>query len=65
MCSTLVRTCACVFCAGIRFNAEKKRIGSFHSTSIYSFAMKCLFCSGQIVIETDPEVCPQACEAVL
>eukprot|EP00667_Euglena_gracilis_P017007 EG_transcript_17862 len=52
--------CWCGHCGelitmGIRFNAEKKRIGSFHSTAIYSFAMKCLFCSGQIVIETDPE----------
>uniref|UniRef100_A0A7S4CSV3 Uncharacterized protein n=1 Tax=Eutreptiella gymnastica TaxID=73025 RepID=A0A7S4CSV3_9EUGL len=47
--------CGELITMGIRFNAEKKRIGSFHSTSIYSFAMKCLFCSGQIVIETDPE----------
>lgn len=26
---------------GIRFNAEKKKIGAFHTTDIYSFAMKC------------------------
>jgi len=47
--------CGDLITMGIRFNAEKKKIGAFHTTDIYSFAMKCCFCGGQIVIETDPE----------
>lgn len=29
---------------GIRFNAEKKRVGKYHSTPIYEFRMSCRFC---------------------
>lgn len=41
---------------GIRYNAEKKKIGQYFSTSIYSFLMKCHICRGLIEIHTDPKV---------
>lgn len=41
--------------AGVRYNAEKKKVGSYYSTSIMEFQMKCHLCSGMLVIRTDPE----------
>ncbi|KAF7593952.1 hypothetical protein BBP40_010459 [Aspergillus hancockii] len=40
---------------GVRFNAEKKKIGNYHSTPIYSFRMKHPPCGGWIEIRTDPQ----------
>lgn len=40
---------------GVRFNAEKKRIGNYYSTPIWSFRMKCHLCSAPFEIKTDPE----------
>lgn len=40
---------------GVRFNAEKKKVGNYHSTPIYSFRMKHLACGGWIEIRTDPK----------
>jgi coiled-coil domain-containing protein 130 len=40
---------------GIRFNAEKKCVGNYHSTKIWEFRMNCRFCSHEIVVRTDPE----------
>lgn len=40
---------------GVRFNAEKKKIGNYYSTPIYSFRMKHTACGGWIEIRTDPE----------
>lgn len=40
---------------GVRFNAEKKRSGSYFSTPIWSFRMKCASCSNWIEIRTDPK----------
>ncbi|KAF2197999.1 DUF572-domain-containing protein [Delitschia confertaspora ATCC 74209] len=40
---------------GVRFNAEKKKIGNFHSTPIWSFRIKHTACGGWIEIRTDPE----------
>lgn len=40
---------------GVRFNAEKKEIEKYYSTSIYSFRMKCPSCSNWIEIQTDPK----------
>lgn len=40
---------------GVRFNAEKKKIGNYHSTPIYSFRMKHTACGGWIEIRTDPK----------
>ncbi|KAG0161091.1 hypothetical protein PDIDSM_8624 [Penicillium digitatum] len=41
--------------AGWRFNAEKKKIGNYYSTPIYSFRMKHTVCGGTIEIKTDPQ----------
>ena len=40
---------------GVRFNAEKKKVGSYYSTPIYSFRMKHTACGGWIEIRTDPK----------
>lgn len=40
---------------GVRFNAEKKEIGKYYSTAIFSFRMKCPSCSNWIEIHTDPK----------
>ncbi|KAJ5899240.1 hypothetical protein N7495_003984 [Penicillium taxi] len=40
---------------GVRFNAEKKKIGNYFSTPIYSFRMKHTACEGWIEIRTDPK----------
>ncbi|KAL9127553.1 MAG: hypothetical protein Q9217_003595 [Psora testacea] len=40
---------------GVRFNAEKKQIGSYFSTPIYAFRMKHNVCGGAIEIRTDPK----------
>jgi coiled-coil domain-containing protein 130 len=39
---------------GVRFNAEKKQIGSYHSTKIWSFTMRAPCCKQRIEIHTDP-----------
>lgn len=39
---------------GVRFNAEKKQIGNYHSTKIWSFSMR-HHCGSNIVIQTDPK----------
>ncbi|OGM45235.1 DUF455 domain protein [Aspergillus bombycis] len=40
---------------GVRFNAEKKKIGNYHTTPIYSFRMRHPACGGWIEIRTDPK----------
>ncbi|KAI9204649.1 CWC16 protein, partial [Polychytrium aggregatum] len=40
---------------GVRYNAEKKKIGSYYSTPIWQFRMKCHLCSNWIEIHTDPK----------
>ena len=40
---------------GVRFNAEKKRVGNYHTTPIFSFRMKHVACGGLIEIRTDPK----------
>jgi coiled-coil domain-containing protein 130 len=40
---------------GVRFNAEKKKVGNYHSSPIYSFRMKHTICGGWIEIRTDPK----------
>ncbi|KAL6714388.1 Protein saf4 [Lecanora helva] len=40
---------------GVRFNAEKKKVGNYYSTPIYSFRMKHVSCGGPIEIRTDPK----------
>ena len=40
---------------GVRFNAEKKQIGSYYSTKIWSFTMRAPCCSQKIEVQTDPK----------
>jgi len=40
---------------GVRYNAEKKKVGNYYSTPIYSFRCKCHLCSGWFEIQTDPK----------
>ena len=40
---------------GVRFNAEKKQIGTYHSTRIWSFCMRAPCCQQKIEIHTDPK----------
>jgi len=40
---------------GVRYNAEKKKVGAYYSTPIYSFRCKCHLCDGWFEIHTDPK----------
>ena len=35
---------------GVRYNAEKTRVGHYYTTPIYQFKMRCHLCSNAIVI---------------
>ena len=50
-------TCNAHIGMGVRYNAEKKKIGNYYSTPIFSFRCKCHLCSGWFEIQTDPKVC--------
>lgn len=39
---------------GVRFNAEKRKIGNYHSTPIWSFTMHSACCAQEIEVHTDP-----------
>nr|XP_053644417.1 coiled-coil domain-containing protein 130 homolog [Cherax quadricarinatus] len=39
---------------GVRYNAEKKKVGMYYSTPIYQFRMKCHLCPNHFEIKTDP-----------
>lgn len=41
---------------GVRYNAEKTKVGMYYSTPVYQFKMKCHLCDNHIVIKTDPAV---------
>ncbi|KAF7545481.1 hypothetical protein G7046_g9554 [Stylonectria norvegica] len=40
---------------GVRFNAQKQRVGAYHSTPIWSFRMRHAACGGAIEMRTDPQ----------
>nr|OQO23527.1 hypothetical protein B0A51_09791 [Rachicladosporium sp. CCFEE 5018] len=40
---------------GVRFNAEKKKVGMYFSTPIWEFRMKHNICGGAVDIRTDPK----------
>jgi coiled-coil domain-containing protein 130 len=40
---------------GVRFNAEKKKVGNYYSTPIWSFRIKHTPCGGWFEIRTDPK----------
>lgn len=39
---------------GVRYNAEKTKVGMYYSTVVYQFRMKCHLCDNYIEIKTDP-----------
>ncbi|XP_063229657.1 coiled-coil domain-containing protein 130 homolog [Bacillus rossius redtenbacheri] len=39
---------------GVRYNAEKKKVGMYYSTPVYQFRMKCHLCNNHFEIKTDP-----------
>lgn len=47
--------CNSMIAKGVRFNAEKKQVGNYYSTKIWSFTMKAACCKHEIVIQTDPK----------
>ncbi|KAL5016233.1 hypothetical protein ScPMuIL_005822 [Solemya velum] len=40
---------------GVRYNAEKKKVGNYYTTPIYKFRMKCHLCPNHFEIQTDPK----------
>eukprot|EP00105_Crassostrea_gigas_P023930 XP_011443995.1 PREDICTED: coiled-coil domain-containing protein 130 homolog [Crassostrea gigas] len=40
---------------GVRYNAEKKKVGKYYSTPIWQFRMKCHLCDNYFEIQTDPQ----------
>ncbi|CAJ0581688.1 unnamed protein product, partial [Mesorhabditis spiculigera] len=50
---------------GVRYNAEKKKIGKYYTTTLYEFRMKCHLCDNWYTIHTDPKnldyVCVEGC----
>jgi coiled-coil domain-containing protein 130 len=40
---------------GVRFNAEKKRVGNYFSTPVWSFRFRHVECGGWIEMRTDPK----------
>eukprot|EP00918_Siedleckia_nematoides_P106726 GHVU01232825.1.p1 GENE.GHVU01232825.1~~GHVU01232825.1.p1 ORF type:complete len:319 (+),score=55.60 GHVU01232825.1:124-1080(+) len=47
--------CDSIIAKGVRYNADKKRVGKYLSTSIYEFAFKCYRCNNLLAIQTDPQ----------
>jgi coiled-coil domain-containing protein 130 len=46
--------CSHLIGKGVRFNAEKKQVGAYHSTKIWSFSMRAPCCQQRIEVQTDP-----------
>jgi coiled-coil domain-containing protein 130 len=46
---------------GVRYNAEKKKIGNYFTTPILQFSFKCHMCDGNISIQTDPKHAAYIC----
>ncbi|KAL1889449.1 Protein saf4 [Ceratocystis pirilliformis] len=40
---------------GVRFNAEKRKVGAYYSSSIWAFRMRHTDCGGTLEIRTDPQ----------
>jgi len=39
---------------GVRYNAEKTKVGMYYTTPVYQFRMKCHLCTNHFSIKTDP-----------
>ncbi|EJU04850.1 DUF572-domain-containing protein, partial [Dacryopinax primogenitus] len=48
-------TCNAHIGMGVRYNAEKRKVGNYYSTPIYAFRCKCHLCGGWFEIRTDPQ----------
>ncbi|XP_065069394.1 coiled-coil domain-containing protein 130 homolog [Rhopilema esculentum] len=42
---------------GVRYNAQKRKVGNYYTTPIYKFRMKCHLCDQHFEIQTDPKNC--------
>lgn len=40
---------------GVRYNAEKSKVGMYHSTPVFQFRCKCHLCDSYFVLKTDPQ----------
>ncbi|KFM71934.1 Coiled-coil domain-containing protein 130-like protein, partial [Stegodyphus mimosarum] len=40
---------------GVRYNAEKTKVGMYYTTPVYKFRMKCHLCTNHFEIQTDPQ----------
>lgn len=40
---------------GVRYNAEKTKVGMYHSTPLFKFRMKCHLCDMHFEIQNDPK----------
>ena len=40
---------------GVRYNAEKRKVGNYYTTPIYAFRCKCAVCGNYFEIQTDPK----------
>ncbi|KAL2641348.1 hypothetical protein R1flu_008935 [Riccia fluitans] len=49
--------CQSMIAKGVRFNAEKKAVGNYYSTKIWSLKMQAGCCKQEIEIQTDPKNC--------
>ena len=49
---------------GVRYNAEKSKVGNYYSTPIFKFRMKCHLCDSHFEIQTDPKVSVPVCVCV-
>ncbi|GME44154.1 putative duf572 domain-containing protein [Neofusicoccum parvum] len=54
---------AAIIGQGVRFNAEKRKVGMYHSTPVWEFALKHAACGGRIVVRTDPRVADYVVES--
>ncbi|KZT56939.1 DUF572-domain-containing protein [Calocera cornea HHB12733] len=48
-------TCNAHIGMGVRYNAEKRKVGAYYSTPIFAFRCKCHLCGGWFEIRTDPK----------
>ena len=44
---------------GVRYNAEKSKVGNYYTTQIFKFRMKCHLCDNHFEIQTDPKASVQ------
>lgn len=53
--SIICAHCSGHIAQGVRFNAEKLKVGAYFTTPIFSFRMKHSVCSGWLEVRTDPQ----------